>query len=137
MNSLINEMINSGDIAVVRNNGRSVKYVVTNNGSIRWMRYTRGKLSEAFKCISDVKRLVGTILDRLFEQGTRVFVLDGENDTMAAIVSEVFREAIGNKGKLLWGPVKDDNHIVLKLDDITSSSNERVVNLLQEVASRF
>lgn len=135
INSLIKSLVDKGDLEIVRSDGRKVEYIITGRGHARWIRYTRSKLSDAFHCISEVKKVVGTILDRFFENGIREFVLEGENDTMAAIVGEVFRDTIGNEGKLLWGPAKDrKKQIVLKLDGVEATSDTGVVHLLHELA---
>lgn len=136
INSLIKSLVGKGDLEAVRQNGRKIEYAITKRGYMRWVRYTRTKLTDAFRCVSDVKRIVGKILDKYFDEGFREFVLEGENDTLASIVSEVFRETIGDEGKLLWGPVEDQKkQIVLKLDGIEATTQEDVVHLLHELAN--
>lgn len=135
-NALIKTLADKGDIEVVRSNGRQVKYQITKRGYTRWVRYTNVRLAESFRHISEVKRNIGKILDTLFEKGVREFVLEGENDTIAALVGEVFREVIGNDAKLVWGPVKSGkDQIVLKLDGIDAAQGKDMVHLLHELAN--
>ncbi len=135
VNNLIKNLIDRRELEINRTNKRKVEYLVTDLGKARWLRYARSELANAFDCVSQVKKIVGTILDKLFAQGVRVFVLDGQNRTLAAIVSEVFRDCIGEEAKLLWGPAEDESaHIVLDLDTMnTSTPKQGVVNLLHEV----
>lgn len=136
INTLIKSLVSKGDLETVRRNGRKIEYAITKRGYMRWVRYTRTKLTNAFRCVNDVKKIVGRIIDKFFDDGFREFVLEGENDTLASIVSEVFRETIGDEAKLLWGPVKEDKkQIVLKLDGIEASTQEGVVHLLHELAN--
>lgn len=135
-NALIKTLSDKGDLAIERKNGREVRYVITKKGYTRWVRYTSVKLSESFRHISDVKRNLGKILDNLFKNGAREFVLEGDNATMAALVGEVFRDVIGDDAKLLWGPAKDGkDQIVLRLDGIDAAPNKGTVHLLHELAS--
>ena len=135
-NALIKTLSDKGDLQVERKNGREVRYLITKKGYTRWVRYANLKLAEAFKHISEVKRNIGKILDGLFDKGVREFVLEGENDTVASLVSEVFRETIGNDAKLLWGPAKaNTGQVVLKLDGIDTAPDEGVVHILHELAS--
>lgn len=138
-NTLIKTLADKGDLEIARTNGRQVKYVITKRGYTRWVRYTNVRLTEAFRHISGVKRSIGKILDSLFEKGVREFVLEGENDAIAAIVGEVFRETIGNDAKLIWGPAKAGNdekgQVVLKIDGIDAAPDKGVVHLLHELAN--
>ena len=136
VNSLIKSLINKGDLEILRRNNRNMEYVITKRGYARWIRYTRTKLSDAFHCISEVKKIVGKIMDDLFDKGVREFVMEGENDVMAAIVGEVFREMMGSEAKLLWGPAKDrKNQVILRLDGMEATSDRDVVHLLHELAN--
>jgi DNA-binding MarR family transcriptional regulator len=135
INTLIKSLVGKGDLETVRRNGRKIEYAITKRGYMRWVRYTRTKLTEAFRCVTDVKKSIGKIIDKYFDKGFREFVLEGENDALAAIVGEVFRETIGGEAKLLWGPVKEGKkQVVLKLDGIEASTEEDVVYLLHELA---
>lgn len=135
VNSIIKVLMDKGELELAGKGGSKVKYTLTSRGYARWLRYVKSKLSEAFQQVTHVKREVGSILDQLFKQGVREFVLEGDNDSLAEIVGEAFCESIGDKGKLLWGPSEiEENRVVLKLNSIDSTSKEGVVNLLQEVA---
>lgn len=136
INFLIKSLEKKGDIEIARKNGREVRYVITKRGYSRWVRYTNTKLQDAFRCVSETKRAIGKILDCLFESGVREFVLEGENDTIAAMIGEVFRETIGGEAKLIWGPAKTNkDQVVLKIDGIDASPAKDVVHLLHELAN--
>lgn len=135
-NALIKTLSDKGDLQVERKNGREVRYLITKKGYTRWVRFANTRLAEAFKHISEVKRSIGKILDGLFDKGVREFVLEGENDTVASLVSEVFRETIGNDAKLLWGPAKENSgQVVLKLDGIDAAPDNNTVHILHELAN--
>jgi len=134
-NALVKSLMAKGELEAVRKNGRRIEYVLTERGYKRWSRFTTTKLKDAYHYISNVKKILGRVFDRFFADGYREFVLEGENYPLAAIVSEVFREIIGDEGKLLWGPVEaGKNQIILRLDGIDESKEKGVVNLLYELA---
>jgi len=134
-NALIKSLASKGDLEIAPNDGRQVKYSITKRGYARWMRYTKVRLSDAFHCVCDVKRTIGKILDEHFVKGVREFVIEGENDALASMVSEVFRETVGNDAKLLWGPAKaEKDRVLLRLDGIDAPTDKGVVHLMHELA---
>lgn len=133
-NALIKILVDKGDIELIRNNGRQLKYVITKCGYTRWLRYTKDKLSQMVQYIHEVKKVIGTILEGLSSNGVKYFVLEGDNEAMAALVAEVFHELIGENGKLLWGPAKlQEDSVVLKLDGVEPSPDKSVVHLMREI----
>jgi len=135
-NALMKTLIDKGDLEISRGNGRTIKYLITKRGYGRWMRYTSVKLSQSFHHICDVKRIIGKRFDCLFEKGVREFVMEGENDVIAAIVGEVFRETIGEQGKLVWGSTKSGkDQVLLRLNAIDEPTDESTVHVLYELAN--
>ena len=93
------------------------------------------KRAEGFYAVHKGKPFFESLVTFMTSGPSLIFVLEGENDTMAAIVGEVFRDTIGNEGKLLWGPPKDrKKQVVLKLDGVEATSETGVVHLLHELA---
>lgn len=135
-NALINKLINSGDIEALRRNGRQTEYVVTKRGEMRRMRHSAIRLTQSFRHVIAVKRTIGELLDNLLKEGVKEFILEGNDETVASIVGEVFREVAGEKAKLIWGPtsVKKDQ-VILKLDGVDGSPKDGVVYILKELAN--
>lgn len=135
-NALIKSLADKGDLEIKRKNGREVNYAITRRGRARWVRYANTRLTEAFRHVCEMKRSIGKLMDDLYEKGAREFVLVGENDTIAALVGEVFRETVAGDAKLLWGPAKaGKDQIVLKLDGMDEASDKGVVHLLHELSN--
>ena len=139
VNSIIKTLVRKGDLELTRKNGREVKYEITKRGYGRWMRSSTSRLSDAFHHICDVKRCIGNILDSCFAKGVREFVIEGENETIAALVGEVFRETFADEAKLIWGPAKENKEnkgqIILKVDGVDAAPDDGIVHVLHELAN--
>ena len=135
-NAFIKTLVDKGDLEIVSNNNRQTKYAITKRGYARWIRYTNLRLTQSYRHVCDVKRIVGKLFDDFAERGFKEFVMDGENEAIAAIIGEVFRDTIGDQGKLIWGTSKSKKEqILLRLNAMEKSDDENVVHLLYEVAN--
>lgn len=136
INSIINRLIEIGDIEIVKRNGRQTEYLVTSHGHARRVKSSAIMLSEAFHRICDAKRTIARLLDEFVKDGVKEFILEGDEGPLSAIVGEVFREVLGERAKLIWGPAEPQkNQIILKLDGTDAVPQKGVVYILHELAN--
>jgi DNA-binding MarR family transcriptional regulator len=134
INLIIKNLTAKGFLRFENVTKRRSRYVLTQQGIAERARLSNENVLNVIRNYKKVKQSVSSVLNRLYHEGYREFVMDGEKSELMDVISEVFESYYKDKAVLLWGPADEkEGQVILNLNRRYSTAKNSV-NLLGEIS---
>lgn len=134
INQIIKNLVTKGLLRFENVTQRRSRYVLTQQGIAERARLSNENVLNAIRNYKKIKQSVSNIISKLYHEGYREFVLDGERSELIDVIGEVFEIYYKDKAVLLWGPADEkEGQVILNLNRRYSTA-KNAVNLLSEIS---
>lgn len=135
INLILQRLCSNGLLRSERVAKKKTNYTLTQVGLAERTRRINEHLIFTVKGYNKIKSSCRDLLDRLYNDGYRRFVLEGERGEMHEVISNVFEEHFNGKASLSWGPAEGgEGQVILNLNRRFVNGQRNVVNVLEEIA---
>jgi len=132
-NAIIKDLVVKGFLRCEEQNGRRVKYVLTQRGIAERARLSNENILSTIKNYRRIRDSVRGLLDRLYGKGYREFVLEGDKGEIHDVIAEIFDRHFRDRATLMWGPAEGGKSRIILNMDRRFLAEPDTVNILHEI----